>query len=121
VYFFGGLPSSITTGSFRQPLRMWLAAGADLPVVRSAARVGVDGIRSLGGARLRLSVPFCCSDERGRRYLLVVAFHVCTGVLFRSASSLADDRLTPIFSTTRHGRGALGRWSRSPGGLRRRR
>ena len=68
-----------------QPLRIWLAARSDLPLIGPLLeQKWVAYVASWFGAAYDLSVPFLllCSRSRPLAFVAVVFFHVLTGLLF---------------------------------------
>lgn len=67
------------------PLRIWLAANSDFPLIGSLfATVWLPYLMSWSGALYDLSIPFFLLQRRTRpwAYLAVIGFHVMTGLLF---------------------------------------
>ncbi len=87
VYFFGGVAKLKYDWLFHaQPLRTWLAANTELPVLGPwFALPWVAYVFSWAGALYDLSVPFALSHRRTRpfAYLAVVFFHLLTARLFQ--------------------------------------
>ncbi|MCA9521552.1 MAG: HTTM domain-containing protein, partial [Myxococcales bacterium] len=86
VYLFAGVgkltPDWLLQG---QPLRLWLAMYAELPLIGSwLATAWVGQAMSLFGAAFDLLAPFALLWRRTRAvaYIVVVLFHVATGLLF---------------------------------------
>jgi vitamin K-dependent gamma-carboxylase len=102
VYFFAGLAKLQPDWLLRaEPLRTWLAARTDMPVVGPLlGHVEVAYAMSWAGAAFDLSVPFLLAWRRTRplAYLAVVGFHLATGALFRIGMfPWVMIVLTPIF------------------------
>ncbi len=69
-----------------QPLRTWLAANAELPLLGRLFHLRATALAfAWGGFLFDLCIAFLLSWKRTRRpaYLLVLAFHVTTALLFR--------------------------------------
>jgi vitamin K-dependent gamma-carboxylase len=86
VYVFGGIGKLHTDWLLHgEPLRIWLAAAADLPLLgRFFRQPGVGLAFSWAGALFDLCiVPLLCwRRARPYAYLLVVGFHALTALLF---------------------------------------
>ncbi|HSI89841.1 MAG TPA: HTTM domain-containing protein, partial [Adhaeribacter sp.] len=86
VYFYAGLAKLNYDWLFRaQPLRIWLPAHADFPVIGFLFDyLWVAYFFCWFGALYDLSIPFLLANKttRGVAYFLVVAFHVMTALLF---------------------------------------
>ena len=86
VYFFAGLAKVNADWLLHaQPLRLWLAARGDLPVLGSwLNELWVAYAGSWCGALFDLTIPFLLLHRRtrGPAYLAVVVFHVATWLLF---------------------------------------
>ena len=86
VYLFAGFAKLNPDWLFAaQPLRIWLRASTELPVIGFAFdRVWVAYAMSWAGLLFDLSVPFLLLWKRTRlfAYSAVVAFHVLTALLF---------------------------------------
>ncbi|MEW6306197.1 MAG: HTTM domain-containing protein [Verrucomicrobiota bacterium] len=86
VYFFAGLAKLNADWLFAaQPMRTWLMAKSDLPVIGAwLAEPWVAYAASWCGALYDLSIPFLllCARTRPFAYAAVIAFHVLTAVLF---------------------------------------
>lgn len=86
VYLFAGIAKLNADWLFKaQPMRIWLAARSDLPLVGPfLAKTWVAYAASWTGAAYDLSIPFLLLWARSRRwaYLAVVLFHVMTALLF---------------------------------------
>lgn len=86
VYFFAGLAKLNADWLFKaEPLRIWLAARSDLPLIGPLlGQLWVAYAASWFGAAFDLSVVFflLCGRTRRIAYVLVVFFHVATWVLF---------------------------------------
>jgi hypothetical protein len=86
VYFFAGLAKLQADWLFRaQPLRLWLAQQAELPLVGPLLQgVGIAFLFSWGGALFDLGIPFLLLARRSRPWALgtLAAFHAATAVLF---------------------------------------
>lgn len=114
VYFFAGLAKLQPDWLLRaEPLRTWLAARTDVPVVGPLlGHVEVAYAMSWAGAAFDLSVPFLLAWRRTRplAYLAVVGFHLATGALFRIGMfPWVMIVLTPIFFEPDWPRRALAR------------
>jgi hypothetical protein len=87
VYFFGGVAKLKSDWLFHaQPLRTWLAANTELPVLGPLFQLTATAyVMSWLGALYDLSVPFALSYRRTRpyAYLAVLAFHLLTARLFQ--------------------------------------
>lgn len=71
---------------YGQPLRTWLAANAELPVLGRLFHLRSTALAfSWGGFLFDLTIVFFLSWRRSRRpaYLILVAFHATTALLFR--------------------------------------
>jgi hypothetical protein len=86
VYIFAGLAKFNTDWLFHaEPLRIWLAAKSDLPLVGPwLNELWVAYAASWGGAIFDTSIVFFLLCRRTRRvaYALVIVFHVATWLLF---------------------------------------
>jgi hypothetical protein len=86
VYFFGGLAKLNADWLLAaSPLRIWLAANADLPLVGwILERTWVAYAFSWAGLAFDCSVPFLLARRktRGFAYAAVVVFHLSTAALF---------------------------------------
>ena len=86
VYFYAGLSKLIPEWIFEAfPLRIWLPAKADLPVIGFLFnKLWVAYIFSWFGAVYDLSIPFLllCRKTRSWAYITVVVFHIVTWLLF---------------------------------------
>jgi vitamin K-dependent gamma-carboxylase len=86
VYFFGGVAKLKSDWLWHaEPLRTWLAASAELPVLGRLFTSGWGPYAfSWAGALYDLSIPFALSYRRTRpvAYAAVVAFHTLTARLF---------------------------------------
>jgi Vitamin K-dependent gamma-carboxylase len=86
VYFFAGLAKLNADWLLHaMPMRVWLAANTDLPVLGALFRYPVTAYAaSLFGAAYDLTVPLWLSLRRTRvlAYLAVVFFHLLTAQLF---------------------------------------
>lgn len=86
VYFYAGLAKLHPDWLLEaQPLRLWLSARPDLPLIGSLlGKVWVAFLFSWFGAIYDLSIPFLLSWKRTRllAYAAVVVFHVLTWLLF---------------------------------------
>jgi vitamin K-dependent gamma-carboxylase len=86
VYLFAGLAKINADWLLRaEPLRIWLAARSDLPLIGTLlGQLWVAYAASWFGAAFDLSVVFflLCGRTRRIAYALVVFFHVATWVLF---------------------------------------
>jgi hypothetical protein len=86
VYVFGGLAKLNPDWLLRaQPLRVWLAASVDLPLVGPLLELPAAAyVFSIGGALFDLGIVPLLLWRRTRpwAYALVVAFHVMTWLLF---------------------------------------
>ncbi|MGV3756618.1 MAG: HTTM domain-containing protein [Verrucomicrobiota bacterium] len=86
VYFFAGLAKVNADWLFEaQPMRIWLAARSDLPIIGEfLARTWVAYAASWTGALYDLTIPFWLFWSRSRpwAYLAVIGFHAMTSVLF---------------------------------------
>lgn len=86
VYFFAGLAKLVPHWLFdAQPLKIWLAAKADFPLIGPLFIQPwfVHGM-SLAGAAFDLSIAFCLLHRKLRpwAYFAVIGFHSFTGLLF---------------------------------------
>lgn len=86
VYFFAGVAKLEADWLVRaEPLRTWLLARAELPVIGPwlTTRLAAYAM-SWAGAAFDLSIPFLLLFRRTRvpAYLAVITFHVATGLLF---------------------------------------
>jgi vitamin K-dependent gamma-carboxylase len=102
IYFFAGIAKLGEDWLLRaEPMRTWLLARTDLPLVGDL--FGDDWIAfaaSWAGALFDLSIPFLLSMHRTRSpaYALVVVFHLATAALFRIGMfPWVMIALTPIF------------------------
>ncbi len=86
VYFFGGLAKLKADWLWEaQPLRIWLHARADLPLLGGILDHEFTAfLFSWGGMLFDLGIPFLLFHRKTRlwAYLLVVVFHTITGLLF---------------------------------------
>ena len=86
VYFFAGVAKLTPDWLFRaQPLRIWLAANIDFPLIGPLFDyVWFAFVMSWAGALFDLTIPFWLSWRRTRpyAYIVVIGFHVMTGLLF---------------------------------------
>jgi len=86
VYFFAGLAKLNADWLLEaQPMRIWLAARSDLPMIGEfLAQTWVAYAASWTGALYDLTIPFWLLWSRSRpwAYLAVIGFHVMTSVLF---------------------------------------
>jgi hypothetical protein len=86
VYFFAGLAKLHPDWLLQaQPLRLWLPAKADMPLIGPWLKeVWVAYFFSWFGCIYDLSIPFLLSWRRSRplAYVAVIAFHVLTWLLF---------------------------------------
>lgn len=86
VYFFAGLAKLHPDWLLKaQPLRLWLSANADLPLIGDwLTYTWVAFAFSWAGALYDLFIPFllCSRKARPLAYVAVVAFHVLTWILF---------------------------------------
>lgn len=86
VYFFAGVAKLGSDWLLRaQPLRIWLSARADLPVLGPLlGHPWTPWVMSWAGAAFDLSVPFLLAKRRARpyAYAAVLVFHAATGWLF---------------------------------------
>jgi vitamin K-dependent gamma-carboxylase len=86
VYFFAGVAKLGSDWLLRaQPLRIWLSARADLPVLGPLlGHPWTPWVMSWAGAAFDLSVPFLLAKRRTRpyAYAAVLVFHTATGWLF---------------------------------------
>lgn len=86
VYFFAGLAKLKADWLFNaMPLRIWLTANADFPLIGGFFdTLWAPYLMSWGGALFDLSIPFLLLQRRTRplAYLAVIAFHALTGMLF---------------------------------------
>lgn len=86
VYFFGGVAKLgadwLVEG---QPLRMWLSASGELPIIGSLLREPATAhVFAWAGLLFDLLVPFSLSSARSRRWAfgVVLVFHASTALLF---------------------------------------
>lgn len=86
VYFFAGLAKVNADWLLHaQPLRLWLAARSDLPIVGPwLNELWVAYMASWCGALFDLTIPFLLLHRRTRApaYVAVIVFHVATWLLF---------------------------------------
>jgi hypothetical protein len=86
VYFFAGLAKLNADWLLEaQPMRIWLAARSDLPIIGEfLAQTWVAYAASWTGALYDLTIPLWLLWSRSRpwAYLAVIAFHIMTSVLF---------------------------------------
>ncbi len=86
VYFFAGVAKLNADWLFDAlPLRIWLAANTDFPLIGGLFDTAwLPYLMSWGGALYDLSIPFLLLQRRTRpwAYLAVIAFHLLTGLLF---------------------------------------
>jgi vitamin K-dependent gamma-carboxylase len=86
VYLFAGLAKLNVDWLFEsQPMRIWLAARADLPIIGPwLAEPWMAGVASWLAAAYDLSIPLLLSWARSRAaaYAAVIFFHVLTAILF---------------------------------------
>lgn len=86
VYFYAGLAKIHPDWLFEaQPMRIWLARLSDFPLLGSYLAWPITAlIFSWVGLVFDLSIPFllCWRKSRPYAYLLVVVFHLMTGLLF---------------------------------------
>ena len=86
VYFFAGLAKLHPDWLLKaQPLRLWLSANADMPIIGHwLTYVGVAFAFSWAGALYDLFIPFllCWRKARPLAYVAVVVFHILTWLLF---------------------------------------
>ncbi len=87
VYFFAGLAKCQSDWLFEaQPLRIWLPANDDFPLLGPLLAVPATAyVMSWAGALFDLTVPFWLSWKKARpyAYAVVVGFHAMTGMLFQ--------------------------------------
>ncbi len=87
VYFFAGLAKLNGDWLLRaQPLRIWLRAHMDLPIIGPwLAETWVAFAASWAGAIFDLTIVFFLARRRTRAaaYIAVVGFHIATALLFR--------------------------------------
>ncbi|MCS6899607.1 MAG: HTTM domain-containing protein [Myxococcales bacterium] len=86
VYFFGGVAKLKGDWLFRaQPLKIWLPAAQDTPLIGPLLRLpATPWLMSWTGALYDLTIPFLLLWSRSRpfAYLALVIFHTVTGALF---------------------------------------
>ena len=86
VYFYAGLAKLNTDWLFEaQPLSIWLSTKTDIPIIGNLFEYPwLHYLFSWGGALYDLSIPFLLLNKRTRNiaFLLVIAFHVMTRILF---------------------------------------
>jgi hypothetical protein len=86
VYFFGGVAKLKGDWLLRaQPLKIWLPAAQDVPLLGPLLRISwAPWVVSWTGALYDLSIPFLLLWARSRpfAYAAVVVFHGATGMLF---------------------------------------
>lgn len=86
VYFFAGVAKINSDWLFQaQPLKIWLQAHRDLPIVGSLfATSWLAFVFSWFSCIYDLTIPFLLSWKKSRKlaYLLVVVFHIITWLLF---------------------------------------
>lgn len=87
VYFYGGVAKLGTDWLFHaMPLKIWLAANGDFPVLGPILRLPETAyVMSWAGAAFDLSVAFLLTQKRTRpfAYGCVVVFHLVTARLFQ--------------------------------------
>lgn len=87
VYFFGGVAKLQADWLLHaQPLRIWLPANDDFPVLGPLFTLPVTAyVMSWAGAAFDLTIPFWLSWRRSRpfAYVVAVGFHTMTGLLFQ--------------------------------------
>jgi hypothetical protein len=86
VYFYAGLAKLNTDWLFEaQPLSIWLSTKTDIPIIGNLFEyTWLHYLFSWGGALYDLSIPFLLLNKRTRNiaFLLVIAFHIMTRILF---------------------------------------
>ncbi|MBL0910988.1 MAG: HTTM domain-containing protein [Bacteroidia bacterium] len=86
VYFFAGIAKIKPDWLLHaQPLRIWLQANNDIPLIGPLLEQEITAyLASWAGMLFDISIPFLLLWKRTRvpAYVLVVFFHICTGVLF---------------------------------------
>jgi hypothetical protein len=86
VYFYAGLAKLNTDWLLEaQPLSIWLSTKTDIPIIGNLFEyTWLHYLFSWGGALYDLSIPFLLLNKRTRNiaFLLVIAFHVMTRILF---------------------------------------
>ena len=86
VYFYAGLAKLNTDWLFEaQPLSIWLSTKTDIPIIGNLFEYPwLHYLFSWGGALYDLSIPFLLLNKRTRNiaFLLVIAFHIMTRILF---------------------------------------
>ena len=86
VYFYAGLAKLNTDWLFEaQPLSIWLSTKTDIPIIGNLFEYPwLHYLFSWGGAFYDLSIPFLLLNKRTRNiaFLLVIAFHIMTRILF---------------------------------------
>lgn len=114
VYFFAGFAKLDHDWLIAaQPMRMWLAAWADVPGLGPLLAIGITAhLFAIAGAVFDLSVPFFLLSRRARpfAYAAVVVFHLATAILFPSIGLFPwlMMGLTPIFFSPSWPRRLLG-------------
>lgn len=87
VYFFGGVAKLGADWLLRaMPLKIWLAAAGDFPIIGGLLRIPETAyVMSWAGAAFDLSTPFLllCRRTRPFAYALVIVFHLTTLRLFQ--------------------------------------
>ena len=86
VYFYAGVAKLKADWLFHaMPLRIWLAANSDFPILGGLFDTSwFPYLMSWGGALYDLCIPFLLLNRRTRpwAFLAVIGFHVMTGMLF---------------------------------------
>lgn len=86
VYFFAGVAKlKVDWLVHAMPLRIWLAARSDFPLLGGFFETSwFPYLMSWGGALYDLAIPFLLLNRRTRpwAYLAVIGFHLITGLLF---------------------------------------
>lgn len=118
VYFFAGVAKLNEDWLFRaEPLRTWLLARSDFPVLGPAfEHASVAYAMSWAGALFDLSVPFllCVRRTRPFAYGAVIGFHALTGALFQIGMfPWVMIGLTPIFFEANWPRRLVARFRRT--------
>lgn len=115
VYLFAGLAKLNADWLLEaQPMRIWLAARSDLPMIGEIlAHTWVAYLASWTGALYDLMIPFLLFWSRARSwaYLAVIGFHVMTSVLFNIGMFPWIMLVaTLIFFPPGWARGVIGKW-----------
>lgn len=86
IYFYAGLAKLNSDWLLEaQPLAIWLSTKTDIPIIgQFFEQSWLHYLFSWGGALYDLSIPFLLLNKRTRgiAFLLVIAFHIMTRILF---------------------------------------